>query len=83
MIAIKKPIQVECYRVDYDNIEFLEDWCDIEYRETGLKYRRYFIRTLEGVHECSEGDYIIKGVEGEFYPIKKEIFEKTYEIING
>ena len=37
------------------------------------------IKTLEGKMEASEGDYIIKGVNGEFYPCKPDIFEKTYE----
>ena len=39
----------------------------------------YFIETLEGIMEVSEGDYIIKGVKGEFYPCKPDIFEATYE----
>lgn len=37
------------------------------------------IKTLEGKHIASIGDYIIRGVAGEFYPCKPEIFEKTYE----
>ena len=37
------------------------------------------IETLEGVMRASIGDYIIKGVNGEFYPCKPDIFEKTYE----
>ena len=37
------------------------------------------IHTLEGEHLAVQGDYIIKGVNGEFYPCKPEIFEKTYE----
>lgn len=40
---------------------------------------RLSIRTLEGVMEAKRGDYIIKGVNGEFYPCKPDIFEKTYE----
>lgn len=36
------------------------------------------IRTLEGTMYASLGDYIIRGVEGEFYPCKPEIFKKTY-----
>lgn len=40
-----------------------------------------FIDTLEGAMEVSDGDYIIKGVNGEFYPCKPDIFEKTYEAI--
>lgn len=37
------------------------------------------IKTLEGTHIASIGDYIIKGVKGEFYPCKPDIFEMTYE----
>ena len=37
------------------------------------------IKTLEGIHHASKGDYIIKGVNGEFYPCKPDIFEKTYD----
>lgn len=37
------------------------------------------INTLEGAHWVSPGDWIIKGVNGEFYPCKPDIFEKTYE----
>ncbi len=36
------------------------------------------IHTLEGNMKCYPGDYIVKGVDGELYPVKKEIFEKTY-----
>ena len=41
------------------------------------------IETLEGVMKASIGDYIIKGVNGEFYPCKPDIFEKTYEEAEG
>jgi len=37
------------------------------------------IKTLEGEHLATIGDYIIKGVHGEFYPCKPDIFEETYE----
>ncbi|MCG7598878.1 PGDYG domain-containing protein [Halomonas sp. McH1-25] len=37
------------------------------------------IKTLEGDHRCNEGDYIIRGVKGELYPCKPDIFEATYE----
>ena len=37
------------------------------------------IETLEGMMIATEGDYIIKGVQGEFYPCKPDIFEETYE----
>ena len=40
------------------------------------------IKTLEGEMKVSTGDYVIKGVNGEFYPCKAEIFEKTYELVD-
>ena len=39
------------------------------------------IKTLEGIHKASPGDYIIKGVKGELYPCKPDIFEQTYEAV--
>ncbi len=41
-----------------------------------------YIDTLEGIMSTSIGDYIIKGVNGEFYPCKADIFEKTYEVVD-
>lgn len=40
------------------------------------------IKTLEGTIFAKPGDYIIKGVEGEFYPCKESVFKQTYEVIN-
>lgn len=40
------------------------------------------IQTLEGVHEVTLGDWIIKGIKGEFYPCKPDIFEATYEQVD-
>ena len=52
---------------EYNLGEFAEDACYIE------------IKTLEGTMTASEGDFIIKGVQGEFYPCKPDIFKQTYE----
>lgn len=41
------------------------------------------IPTLEGDHTASAGDWIIKGVAGEFYPCKPDIFDQTYEPVEG
>jgi hypothetical protein len=38
-----------------------------------------YIHTLEGLMEASPGDWIVKGVEGEFYPVKPDVFAATYE----
>ncbi len=50
-------------------------WCD-EYGGAGQKY---WCGTLEGVHIVSPNDYLIKGIKGEIYPCKPDIFEATYE----
>lgn len=41
------------------------------------------IKTLEGIIHASINDFVIKGVKGEFYPCKPDIFEMTYELINN
>ena len=40
-----------------------------------------YVETLEGTMTRSLGDYIVKGVNGEFYPVKPDIFERTYDIL--
>jgi hypothetical protein len=50
-----------------------------EKRIGGNWIKGFEIQTLEGPHIATEGDYIIKGVKGEFYPCKPDIFEQTYE----
>lgn len=42
-----------------------------------------YIQTLEGRIKASPGDFIIRGVQGEFYPCKPDIFAATYEIVEG
>ena len=42
-----------------------------------------YIRTLEGNMRCNINDYIIKGIKGEFYSIQKNIFEESYDLIEG
>ena len=48
----------------------------------GPPYFSLIIETLEGDHKAMPKDWIIKGVKGEFYPCKPDIFEATYEPIN-
>ena len=45
---------------------------------TSEEIKSFKIKTLEGDMNVSEGDYIIKGIKGEFYPCKEDIFKKTY-----
>ena len=82
----KKPVVIEAVqftRSNWDKIkEFTNDTAytlTIERRIDGIA--TCIIPTLEGQHIATEGDYIIKGVQGEFYPCKPDIFEKTYELV--
>lgn len=80
----KKPVVIEAlqFHDDAKRIEELSNFITgqpvkIDYQDP--KKPKLKIQTLEGVMEASVGDYIIKGVNGEFYPCKPDIFEKTYE----
>lgn len=77
----KKPVVIEAVHWDGNKISEVTDWI-----EKGLENNTIvrisddvIITTLEGQMKASPGDYIIKGVNGEFYPCKPDIFEKTYE----
>jgi len=77
----KRPVVIEAMQyLREKNIGACMDFCDkMVYNEEDNEYD---IETLEGSHRVSEGDYIIKGIEGEFYPCKPDIFEKTYEVVD-
>ena len=89
---IKKPIKIEAIQLKEDNIIEVFDFLDeANYKETKsteeledfnqrmLKQGYIEIKTLEGIMKASFGDYIIKGIKGEFYPCKPDIFIATYE----
>jgi len=74
----KKPVVIEAIQYHYnENSAKLESFIDDE--SLGYGEFQYFIETLEGAMKINDGDYIIKGVNGEFYPCKPDIFHKTYE----
>ncbi len=79
----KKPVEIEAMQwVGYPTEavkEFMGDKLISEQRE-GIGAVGYFVKTLEGhSYMLSKNDFIIKGVQGEFYPCKPDIFELTYE----
>lgn len=86
----KKPITIEAYQVtelDYDGFIMFKCFCNTpEWLQQAIKEDKLFIRgnlifldTLEGHMRLSINDYIVRGVDGELYPCKASIFEKTYE----
>lgn len=87
-IARKKPVEVEVCKWTGENVDEIKDFCGqfvhYMYDNGDLFDKPYYnliIHTLEGDHSANIGDYIIKGIKGEFYPCKSDIFEKTYDII--
>lgn len=93
----KKPVVIEAFQYDGDLKDrdgswYVPAWA-VEAYEKGVMYYssescgappcELFIETLEGIHHVSIGDYVIQGVNGELYPCKPDIFEKTYESIKN
>lgn len=81
----KKPVEVEAYQFNgEDNYKDLLKWMNrlAPTAEPWIydgQIRGLLINTLEGTMTANVGDYIIQGVNGEFYPCKPDIFNKTYE----
>ena len=75
----KKPVEIEAIQLTENNIDALVEFCGDKIKSHPLT--GVVIETLEGNMLASNGDYIIKGVKGEFYPCKPDIFEMTYETV--
>ncbi len=78
-ISVREIVELMGEKVDTNNkmelVKFYE-FCDTIFDRGYME-----IKTLEGTMRANIGDWIIKGVNGEFYPCKPNIFEKTYEMI--
>jgi hypothetical protein len=76
----KKPVEIEARlfdpHADYDEALDVLAWAGAEATHFGGS-----IPTLEGPMTVSPGDWVIRGVAGEFYPCKPEIFAATYEAV--
>ena len=87
----KKPVVIEAERVDLDKLHHLSrefhaaihhDHCaGAPLYDNGLA--RPHVHTLEGPLAIADGDWLIKGVQGEFYPCKPVIFTATYEAVES
>lgn len=89
----KKPVEIEAFQYDgdlkgADGKYYVPTWAVEAYENGTMHYGdgtpgmlpcELFIETLEGTHHVSVGDFVIQGVNGELYPCKPDIFEKTYE----
>lgn len=84
----KKPVEIEAFQYDGDfqyrkGNYYIPKWGTEAY-EKGILFfdgPTLKIKTLEGDMKASVGDFIIRGVKGELYACKPDIFEKTYEVV--
>lgn len=78
----KKPVEVYATQFDPNGIwpACVIPWGDDEVKPRDCSWG--YIDTLEGRMHVQSGDWIIKGVRGEFYPCKPDIFKETYEEAN-
>ncbi len=76
----KKPVVIGAVQFFATRTYTPEDGSDIIFDAVKFgKDGTYYIETLEGHMQVNEGDWIIKGIAGEFYPCKPDIFDLTYE----
>ena len=77
----KKPVEIEAWQWNggMKNFDARPDWAKKEKVIWHMHIDQLSIITLEGTMSASLGDWIIKGVKGELYPCKPEIFAETYE----
>ena len=88
----KKPVVIEAIQWTGHNVSEIQEFAkgaalwenDLVGRSYGSEWQStiLYINTLEGKMKAKFGDYIIQGVNGEIYPCKPDIFEKTYELVN-
>lgn len=76
----KVPVTVSAIQLTAENMPQVEQWCNGSIKGTKLPVNERIINinTLEGEMTANIGDYIIKGIKGEFYPCKADIFNLTY-----
>lgn len=90
----KKPVVVDAWYIDTAELQYhgdVIDWVHEEYQKNNGrlavasdgKEMILRIRTLEGIMTAKDGDVLVKGVDGELYAIKRDIFAKTYDVVDA
>ena len=76
---VKRPVIVRAIQFNGANVELIRQFTGGKMSAFHRKNNKFYVNTLEGLMLVGIGDYIVCGVVGEFYPVKQEIFELTYE----
>ena len=83
----KKPVEIEAMQLTRENGPAVAAWCGGEWHslegrgDRGEDISHVMIHTLEGDMRADLGSHVIKGVQGEFYPCKPDIFAATYDAV--
>lgn len=80
----KKPIVIDAIKFDGYNHDEIKAWSSgkvVSAKSWKPNYCQLEVHTLEGVMDVNIGDWIIKGIQGEIYPCKHDIFIATYEAV--
>lgn len=77
----KRPVVIDAIQWTGDNMKEMTAFIGPGQYEEGFSDDFFYVKTLEGELRASLHDWIIKGVKGEFYPCKPDIFEATYEAV--
>jgi len=82
----KKPVVIEAMQFtgSFENFDEIVEWSGVKFGANSdftekNEVAEMFIKTLEGEHRADINDWIIRGVKGEFYPCKPDIFAATYD----
>lgn len=91
MKAQKKPVVIDFFSINPDTpLHSIERWVEgfgddfknnfqVDYNDTFIHLK---VKTLEGTsYDVTPEDVIIRGIKGEYYPCKKDVFEQTYEVL--
>lgn len=78
------PLVLEAHQLTKDSVSKIKEWTkqDLPWWANGYSPTNItgvYLQTLEGTVQATFGDYIVKGIDGEFYPCKPDIFARIYE----
>lgn len=76
-----KPCVIEAIQYNGSNVEEIRNFIGESFEVKTIE--GIYVRTIEGIMKASVGDYIIKGLRGEFYPCKQKVFKRKYEVIEN
>lgn len=77
--ARKKPVEVQVLRLTPDTLGAAVGWMRINGCNAHIRDGKLVVPTLNGEVDVNMDDYLVRGVDGEFYPCRGDIFHQTYE----